>query len=60
MKSSNEFGVTYAVVGTGGARLVYRARDEVHRHFYCVGGLFHMRRCGPCTSSDVSDGSSCW
>ncbi|EKX49285.1 hypothetical protein GUITHDRAFT_162129 [Guillardia theta CCMP2712] len=61
MQSSDEFGVTYAVVGTGGARLVYRARDEVHRHFYCVGGLFYRRRCGPCASDDFAcyDNENC-
>ena len=45
------FGSTYAMVGTGGAKLQYRARDEVHNHFYCVGGVHPMRRCRACAGS---------
>ena len=45
-------GPTYAMVATGGAKLQFRARDEVHNHFYCVGGQYPMRRCKGCTGEN--------
>lgn len=38
-------GPVYAVVGTGGGTLFYRARDDVHRSYYCVGGNANKQRC---------------
>jgi len=40
------------MVATGGAKLQYRAKDEVHNHFYCVGGAYPMKRCRGCTGNN--------
>ena len=45
MASTRGWGPTYAMVGTGGAQLQFRARDEVHNHFYCVGGQVRVYIC---------------
>jgi len=52
MASTRGWGSTYAMVATGGAQLQYRAKDEVHNHFYCVGGQYPMKRCMGCTGDN--------
>jgi len=52
MASTRGWGSTYAMVATGGAKLQYRAKDEVHNHFYCVGGQYPMKRCRGCTGEN--------
>jgi hypothetical protein len=52
MASTKGWGSTYAMVGTGGARLQYRAKDDVHHSYYCVGGRNPMKRCRGCTGDN--------
>ena len=52
MASRRGWGTTYAMVATGGAKLRYRAKDDVHHHYYCVGGHNPMKRCRACTGEN--------